>query len=141
MKKAAVLLGSVLLYIGGFLLLFRVFMGDQIRWFLFGFPVMTAIYFVVAGHLFARCLGLNRWALWLSMNVIGGLCSLILLLVWFPVLLMNGVILILLGPLVVVFAVVWAVVGLGFLCVKALKGRTVPPDGRAPRRPVSGKRA
>lgn len=141
MKKAAALLGSVLLYIGAFLLLFRIFMGDQMVWFLLGFPVMTAIYFVVAGHLFARCLGLSRWALWLSMNVIGGLCSLILLLAWFPVLLMNGVILILIGPLLVVFAVVWAVVGLGFLCGKALKGRTAPPDGSSPQHPVSGKRA
>lgn len=129
MKKAAAILVSVLLYIGVFLLMFRVFMGDQIRWFLFGFPVMTAMYFVIAGNLFARYLHLNRWSLWLSMNLIGGLCSVIILLVCFPTLLMSGMILFLIGPLVGVFAVVWAVVGLGFLCVKGLKGRMAPSNG------------
>ena len=129
MKKAAAVLVSVLLYIGTFLLMFRVFMGDQIRWFLFGFPVMTAMYFVVAGNIFARCLHLNRWCLWLSMNLIGGLCSLIILLAWFPTLLTNGMILFLIGPLAGVFAVAWAVVGLGFLCVKRLKGRAALSDG------------
>ena len=129
MKKAAAVLASVLLYIGTFLLMFRVFMGDQIRWFLFGFPVMTAMYFVVAGNIFVRCLHLNRWCLWLSMNLIGGLCSLIILLAWFPTLLTNGMILFLIGPLAGVFAVVWAVVGLGFLCVKGLKGRAALADG------------
>ena len=129
MKKAAAVLVSVLLYIGTFLLMFRVFMGDQIRWFLFGFPVMTAMYFVVAGNIFARCLHLNRWCLWLSMNLIGGLCSLIILLAWFPTFLTNGMILFLIGPLAGVFAVVWAVVGLGFLCVKRLKGRAALSDG------------
>lgn len=129
MKKAAAILVSVLLYIGAFLLMFRLSMGDQIRWFLFGFPVMTAMYFVIAGNLFARYLHLNRWFLWLSMNLIGGLCSVIILLICLPTLLMNGMILFLIGPLVGVFAVVWAVVGLGFLCVKGLKGRITPPDG------------
>ena len=129
MKKAAAILVSVFLYIGAFLLMFRLSMGDQIRWFLFGFPVMTAMYFVIAGNLFARYLHLNRWFLWLSMNLIGGLCSVIILLICFPTLLMNGMILFLIGPLVGVFAVVWAVVGLGFLCVKGLKGRIAPPNG------------
>lgn len=62
MKKAAAILVSVFLYIGVFLLMFRVFMGDQIRWFLFGCPVMTAMYFVIAGNLFARHLHLKRWS-------------------------------------------------------------------------------
>ena len=133
MKKAAALLVSVFLYIGGFLLMFYVSMGDHMRWFLVGFPVMTAMYFVIVGNLFAHYLHLNRWLLWLSMNLIGALCSLILLLVWYPTLLENGMILILMGPLAVVFAVVWAVVGLGFLCVKGLKkGRDVPADGIDP---------
>lgn len=129
MKKAAAILVSVFLYIGAFLLMFRLSMGDQIRWFLFGFPMMTAMYFVIAGNLFARYLHLNRWFLWLSMNLIGGLCSVIILLICLPTLLMNGMILFLIGPLVGVFAVVWAVVGLGFLCVKGLKGRIAPPNG------------
>ena len=107
MKKAAAILVSVFLYIGAFLLMFRLSMGDQIRWFLFGFPVMTAMYFVIAGNLFARYLHLNRWSLWLSMNLIGGLCSVIILLICFPTLLMNGMILFLIGPLVGVFVVVW----------------------------------
>lgn len=129
MKKAAAILVSILLYIGAFLLMFRLFMGDQIRWFLFGFPMLTAMYFVIAGNLFAHRLHLNRWSFWLSINLIGGLCSVIILLVSFPALLMNGMILFLIGPLVGVFAVVWAVVGLGFLCVKGLKGRMAPSNG------------
>ena len=84
MKKVAAILVSILLYIGTFLLMFRISMGDQIRWFLFGFPVMTTMYFVIAGNLFARYLHLNRWFLWLSMNLIGGLCSVIILLICFP---------------------------------------------------------
>lgn len=129
MKKTAAILVSVLLYIGAFLLMLRLSMGDQIRWFLFGFPVMTAMYFIIAGNLFAHHLHLNRWVLWLSMNLMGGLCSVIILLACFPTLLMNGMILFLIGPLVGVFAVVWAVVGLGFLCVKGLKGRMAPSNG------------
>ncbi|OUO34981.1 hypothetical protein [Flavonifractor sp. An306] len=128
MKKTAAVLVSVLLYIVVFLLLFRVSMGDRIRWFLFGFPVITAGYFVIAGNLFARRLQLNRWFLWLSMNFIGGPCSLVLLLAWFPTLLGNGIILFLIGPQIAVFAVVWAVVGLGFLCAMGLKGRADPTD-------------
>lgn len=123
MKKVAAVLVSLLFYIGAFLLIFCVSMGDQIRWFLLGFPVMTATYFVIAGNLFAHYLHLNRWVLWLSMNFVGGLCSLIILLAWFPILLANGVILFLIGPLAGVFAVVWAVVGLGFLCAKGLKSQ------------------
>lgn len=129
MKKAAALFVSVLLYICAFLLIFRFSFGKHIRWFLLGFPVMTAMYFVIAGNLFARCLHLNRWFLWLSMNFIGGLCSWIILLVCFPKFLMNGMILFLIGPFVGIFAVIWAVVGLGFLCAKGLKGQAIPSDG------------
>lgn len=130
MKKTAAILGSVLFYMGAFLLIFRFCMGEHIRWWLLGFPMVVAVYFIIVGNLFAKHLQLNRWSLWLSINLIGGLCSWIILIAWFPILLTNGMILFLIAPLIGVFAVVWAVVGVGFLCAKGLKGQTAIPDKR-----------
>lgn len=130
MKKVAAIFGSILFYIGAFLLIFRLSMGEHIRWWLFGFPIIVAVYFIIVGNAFSKYLQLNRWSLWLSMNIIGGLCSWIILLAWVPTLLMNGMVLYLVAPLIGVFAVVWAAVGVGFLCVKRLKGPTAVPDNR-----------
>lgn len=80
--------------------------------------MIIAVYFVIAGNLFACHLQLNRWALWLSMNFIGGLCSWMILLVCFPSLLMNGMILFLVGAFVGIFAVVWALMGMVFFVRK-----------------------
>lgn len=100
------------------------------RWFLYGFPVAAAVYFVLAGNVFSRRLQLNRWYLWLGMNVLGGLAGWAMLAALFPVLLSNGFILVLLIPLTMVLAVVWAVVGIGFLCVKLFRRRSAVPKER-----------
>lgn len=130
MKKAAAVLGSAVLYAGAMLLSFLAAAGNDMRWFLYGFPVAAAIYFVLAGNVFSRRLQLNRWYLWLGMNVLGGLAGWAMLAAWFPVLLSNGFILVLLIPLTMVLAVVWAVVGIGFLCVKLIRRRSAAPKER-----------
>ena len=57
MKKAAALLGSVLVYTGMFLLFFSLFMGERILWFVLGFPLAAAVCFVAGGNLFFDCWG------------------------------------------------------------------------------------
>lgn len=116
LKKAVAVLASMLCYIGAFLLLFRLSMGQAWLVFFFGTPLFAAAYFIPAGAFFARRLHLNRWILWLCMNGIGGLCGWVIVLIQYPILLMNGFILLLLLPALVCAALVWAVVGLGFLC-------------------------
>ena len=120
-KKVAAVLMSVLFCVGVFILLFRLSIGKDIRWFLFGSPLFSAVYFLFAGSVFANRLKLNRWLLWLCMNFIGGMCSWGVLLVCFPALLFNGFFLLLLVPMVVISAVMWIVVGLGFLVARAGK--------------------
>ena len=127
MKKTVAIRMSVLFYIGAFMLIFLFSIGNDIRWFLFGLPMMVAVYFVIAGNIFSHRLKLNRWYLWLSMNFIGGLFSWIILLICFSVFLFNGFILFLFVLVTCVFAVVWSVVGLGFLCAKCFKRYTVSP--------------
>lgn len=129
MKKVAAILISVLFYIGVFLLTFRFSMGGHTQWFLYGFPLMIAGYFVIAGYFFSSRLHLNRWYLWLSMNFIGGLFSWIILIIRLPILLMSGFVLFLMGPVIGVLAAVWAVVGLGFLCVKCVQHRAAISNG------------
>ena len=141
MKKTAAILGSVLFYIGAFLLIFRLCMGEHIYWWLLGFPIVVAVYFIIAGNLFLKNLQLKRWSLWLSMNVIGGLCSWIVLLAWVPTLLMNGMFLFLIMPLIGVFTVVWAIVGVSFLCAKRLKSRTTIPGNQERTQTIRPKQA
>ena len=124
MKKAAAVLGSAVLYAGALLASFLIAAGNDMRWFLYGVPAAAAAYFVLAGNLFSRRLQLNRWYLWLGMNLLGGLAGWGLLMACFPVLLSNGFILVFLVPLTMVLAVVWAVVGVGFLCVKLFRRRS-----------------
>lgn len=121
MKKAAAVLVSILFCVGVCILLFCLSIGKDIRWFLYGTPFLSAVYFVTLGNLFARRLALNRGVLWLCMNFIGGICSWGVLLACFPALLFNGFFLILMVPMAGISAVVWAVVGLGFLAAKAGK--------------------
>lgn len=128
MKKAAAVLGSAALYAGALLLSFLAAAGNDMRWFLYGFPAAAAVYFVLAGNFFSRRLQLNRWCLWLGMNVLGGLAGWAMVIAWFPVLLSNGLVLILLIPLAMVLAVVWAAVGVGFLCVKLFRRRGAAPE-------------
>ena len=57
------------------------------------------------------------------------MCSWILLIVCFPMILFNAGIILVILPVTAVFAVVWAVVGIGFLCVRLWKRRTGSADG------------
>lgn len=124
MKKAAAVFLSIAFYIGVFLLLAFLSLQWQLSWLFFGMPVVIAAYFVLAGNLFFHRLGLSRWLLWAAMNGIGGLCSWILFMACVPALLFNGFILILLVPSAVGFAIVWGVVGIGFLCVGLFQRRS-----------------
>lgn len=132
LKKAVAVLASMLCYIGAFLLLFHLSMGQAWLVFFFGTPLFAAAYFIPAGAFFARRLHLNRWILWLCMNGIGGLCGWVIVLIQYPILLMNGFILLLLLPALVCAALVWAVVGLGFLCWNRILPISVKTTG--PRR-------
>lgn len=38
-------------------------------------PSIVALYFVIAGNIFAHRLWLNRWLLWFVLNFVGGICS------------------------------------------------------------------
>lgn len=129
MKKAAALILSALFYIGAFMLTFLYAKEHDIRYFSHLLPLLVAAYFVIAGNIFAHRLGLNRWLLWLIMNVGGGMCSWILLIVCFPMILFNAGIILIILPVTAVFAVVWAVVGIGFLCVRLWKRRAGSADG------------
>ena len=124
MQKMMAILVSVLYYIGAFMLLFHFSLGNDIRWFILGFPLLAAIYFIVAGNIFSYRLHLNRWYLWVSMNFVGGLCSWLILLVCFPTLLWNGFILILMIPFVCVFSIIWVLIGLVFLYIKWRKNQS-----------------
>lgn len=144
MKKAAALLFSVLFYIAAFALAFIYASEQNLLYFACILPSIAALYFVTAGNIFARRLGLNRWLLWFALNFAGGICSWGLLIACFPNILFNGFILFYLVPVTVAFVIVWAAVGIGFLCVSRWKQRpastdtTEHPPAAAPKRTGSG---
>ena len=121
MKKAAALILSVLFYIGAFALAFMYASEQNLLYFAGILPPVVALYFVIAGNIFAHRLGLNRWLLWFVLNFAGGICSWGILIVCFPHILFNGFILFYLVPVTIVFVIVWVVVGIGFLCVSLWK--------------------
>ena len=128
MKKAAALLFSVLFYIGAFALAFLCASEQNLLYFACILPPIVALYFVIAGNIFAHRLGLNRWLLWFVLNFAGGICSWGLLIACFPHILFNGFILFYLVPVTIAFAIVWAVVGIGFLCVSRWKQHPASTD-------------
>lgn len=141
MKKAAALLFSVLFYIGAFALAFLCASEQNLLYFACILPPIVALYFVIAGNIFAHRLGLNRWLLWFVLNFAGGICSWGLLIACFPHILFNGFILFYLVPVTIAFAIVWAVVGIGFLCVSRWKQHPASTDTTehaAPRRTGAG---
>lgn len=75
MKKAAALLFSVLFYIGAFALAFICASEQNLLYFACILPPIVALYFVIAGNIFAHRLWLNRWLLWFVLNFAGGICS------------------------------------------------------------------
>lgn len=141
MKKAAALLFSVLFYIGAFALAFLCASEQNLLYFACILPPIVALYFVIAGNIFAHRLGLNRWLLWFVLNFAGGICSWGLLIACFPHILFNGFILFYLVPVTIAFAIVWAVVGIGFLCASQWKQRPASTDTTehaAPKRTGAG---
>ena len=74
-EKAAALLFSVLFYIAAFALAFICASKQNLLYFACILPPVVALYFVIAGNIFAHQLGLNRWLLWFVLNLAGGICS------------------------------------------------------------------
>ena len=128
MKKSAALLFSVLFYIAAFALACICASGQNLLSFACILPPVVALYFVIAGNIFAHRLGLNRWLLWFVLNFAGGICSWGLLIACFPHILFNGFILFYLVPVTAAFVIVWAVVGIGFLCVSRWKQHPASTD-------------
>ena len=122
MKQAMALLISVLLYIGLFQVCFSVLMDSRIDAddIIRGFALAVIGYFWIAGNLFQRRLGLERWQLWVAMNLVGLLLS-------FPVYCrlepwQEELDLIILAFGVVSYLILaWGIVGIGYLCVRFIR--------------------
>ena len=120
-KRALALLVSALLYIGLFQVCFsildsRIDTDAIIR----GFALAVIGYFWIAGSLFQRRLGLERWQLWVAMNLVGlllsfpGYCRLE---PW-----QEELDLIILAFGVVSYLVLaWGITGIGYLCVRFVR--------------------
>ena len=85
-----------------------------------GFALAVIGYFWIAGSLFQRRLGLERWQLWVAMNLVGLLLS-------FPVYCrlepwQEELDLIILAFGVVSYLVLaWGITGIGYLCVRFVR--------------------
>lgn len=119
MKQAMALFISVLLYIGLFQVCFSILMDSGISAdaIIRGFALAVIGYFWIAGSLFQRRLGLERWQLWVAMNLVGLLLS-------FPVYCrlepwQEELDLIILAFAVVSYLILaWGITGIGYLCVR-----------------------
>lgn len=120
-KRALALLVSALLYIGLFQVCFsildsRIDTDAIIR----GFALAVIGYFWIAGSLFQRWLGLERWQLWVAMNLVGLPLS-------FPVYCrlepwQEELDLIILAFGVVSYLILaWGITGIGYLCVRFVR--------------------
>lgn len=122
MKRALALLVSVCLYIGLFQVRFSVLMDSRIGAddIIRGFALAVIGYFWIAGSLFRRRLSLERWQLWVAMNLVGLLLS-------FPVYCrlepwQEELDLIILALWVVPYLILaWGIVGIGYLCVRLVR--------------------
>lgn len=122
MKQAMALFISVLLYIGLFQVCFSVLMDSRISAdaIIRGFALTIIGYFWIAGSLFQRRLGLERWQLWVAMNLVGLPLS-------FPVYCrlepwQEELDLIILAFVVVSYLVLtWGITGIGYLCVRFVR--------------------
>ena len=119
MKRALALLVSVCLYIGLFQVCFSILMDSGISAdaIIRGFALTIIGYFWIAGSLFQRRLGLERWQLWIAMNLVGLPLS-------FPVYCrlepwQEELDLIILAFAVVSYLILaWGITGIGYLCVR-----------------------
>ena len=122
MKQAMALFISVLLYIGLFQVCFSILMDSGISAdaIIRGFALTIIGYFWIAGSLFQRRLGLERWQLWIAMNLVGLPLS-------FPVYCrlepwQEELDLIILAFGVVSYLVLaWGITGIGYLCVRFVR--------------------
>lgn len=115
LKRAAAVLVSVLFCPAVFHLLWMTSaatLPDGPVWIL-GYPLVIALYFLVAGGIFQKKLGLRRIVLWLCMLIPGYLLCWVLLLLWHPDLLEDAAVLAPIFLLTVLQFPVWLVVWLG----------------------------
>lgn len=117
-KRALALLVSALLYIGLFQVCFsildsRIDTDAIIR----GFALAVIGYFWIAGSLFQRWLGLERWQLWVAMNLVGLPLSFLVYCRLEPW--QEELDLIILAFAVVSYLILaWGITGIGYLCVR-----------------------
>lgn len=115
LKCTAAMLVSVLFCPAAFLLLWLAAPDASVQSLILvvGYPLLAALYFLIAGGIFRKKLGLRRITLWLWMLLPGYLLCCALLLLWQPELLQSGDILISLFQLLLLQTPVWLVVWLG----------------------------
>lgn len=119
MKRALALLVSVCLYIGLFQVCFSVLLGSRIDAdaIMRGFALAVIGYFWSAGSLFQRWLGLERWQLWVAMNLVGLPLSFLVYCRLEPW--QEELDLIILAFAVVSYLILaWGITGIGYLCVR-----------------------
>lgn len=120
MKRTLALFASVCLYIGLFQLCFSSIWnryGIDLEILTWGFCIAVIGYFWIAGGLFYHYLGLQRWQLWVTMNIIGFLLSFQVfhyLEPWQEELDMIVLTLWVLSYLIVA----WGVIGVGYICMQ-----------------------
>ena len=85
-----------------------------------GYPALAAAYFLLAGMALKRA-GIGRWSLWLWMNLLGYPLCWVSLILWRPGCWLNMGLLVVMLPVTLLLAAVWALVGLGFLVAKLLR--------------------
>ena len=117
-KRALALLVSALLYIGLFQVCFSILDSridtDAI---MRGFALAVIGYFWIAGSLFQRWLGLERWQLWVAMNLVGLPLSFLVYCRLEPW--QEELDLIILAFAVVSYLILaWGITGIGYLCVR-----------------------
>lgn len=88
--------------------------------YLFCFPLLMALYFLIAGRLF-RPLGVRRRPLWLTMNLIGYPLCWVVLTIRVPVIWFNLGIVLFFLPITAALALAWVVVGAAFLLIRLVK--------------------
>lgn len=127
MKKFLVYAGSALFCPLVFLVLVEINLRfiylDMGPLYFFCFPLLTALYFLIAGRLF-RPLGIGRWPLWLVMNLIGYPLCWAWLTVRVPGIWFNLGILLLFIPITIALVVAWLAVGAVFLLLRLAR---IPP--------------
>ncbi|MCI9243410.1 MAG: hypothetical protein HFF43_08505 [Lawsonibacter sp.] len=121
-KRAAAVLGSVLFCPAVFLLLWTARIDGGAFLLLFGYPLVTAAYFIAAGGVFQKKLGLRRGALCLWMALMGYALCWVFLLFWQPDLLQDwGIVFSVFLLLGAVQVPVWLAVWLGLWVVSLVR--------------------